>query len=57
MTKFDHWPMWLQLLIGLPHAMFLAILLWIWWPKTVRDWLFGAACFAYFVLFYFVFVR
>jgi hypothetical protein len=49
--------MWLQLLVGLPHAMFLAILLWIWWPKTGRDWLFGAACFGYFVLFYFVFVR
>ena len=57
MTKFDHWPMWLQLLVGLPHAMFLAILFWIWWPRTLRDWLFGAACFAYFVLFYFVFIR
>jgi hypothetical protein len=57
MTKFDHWPMWLQLLVGLPHAMFLAILFWIWWPKTLRDWLFGAACFAYYVLFYLVFIR
>ena len=57
MTKFDHWPMWLQLIVGLPHAMFLALLMWIWWPRTPRDWLFGAACLTYFVAFYFIFIR
>jgi hypothetical protein len=57
MTKFDHWPIWLQLLVGLPHAIFLVIMIWIWWPKTTRDWLFGLACFTYYALFYFVLIR
>jgi hypothetical protein len=57
MTKFDQWPMWLQLAVGLPHAIFLAVLAWIWYPKTTRDWLFGAACLAYFLLFYFLCIR
>jgi hypothetical protein len=57
MTKFDQWPMWLQLAVGLPHAIFLAVLAWIWYPKTTRDWLFGAGCLAYFLLFYFLCIR
>ena len=57
MPKFDHWPIWLQLLVGLPHAIFLVIMIWIWWPKTTRDWLFGLACFTYYALFYFVLIR
>ena len=57
MTKFDHWPLWLQIVVGLPHAIALALMLWIWWPKTKHDWLLGAACAAYFVAFYFIFVH
>jgi hypothetical protein len=33
MTKFDDWPFWLQLLVGVPHALLGGILVWVWTPK------------------------
>ena len=53
----SRWPMWLQLLVMVPHAVLATVLLWIWWPKTPRDWLRWFACGAYFVLFYLILVR
>ena len=32
--KFQHWPLWFQLLIAIPNAIVMAFLLWIWWPKS-----------------------
>ncbi len=36
-TKFDQWPLWLQLLIGIPNAIILSIVLWLWWPKKEKE--------------------
>ena len=27
MTKFDHWPMWVQITVALPHAILMGLLL------------------------------
>lgn len=57
MAKLEHWPLWLQLLVLVPHVVLFSAALWLWWPKSRhgRYWLVGVL--AYFWLFYFVFVR
>jgi hypothetical protein len=57
MTKIDQWPMWLQVLVVVPHAVLATVLLWLWWPKSDREWLRFLACAAYLLLFYFVFIH
>jgi len=57
MTKMAQWPLWLQLLVGLPHAALLVVTVWLWWPKSRKAWLRFVAVLAYLWLFYFVFVR
>jgi hypothetical protein len=57
MIKFANWPHWLQLLVGIPHAILLVVMAYFWWPKTGKGllWFFGLG--AYLLLFYLVFVR
>jgi len=37
MSRFEHWPLWLQLVIAIPNAIIMVSLLWIWWPKKAKD--------------------
>jgi hypothetical protein len=57
MTKFIDWPLWLQLLVGIPHLLFAIAVGWFWWPTSWRGWCWCAAAFVYLCLFYVVFVR
>jgi hypothetical protein len=60
MSKFDQWPMWLQLLFGIPNAIVASVLM-IWWPKDEQGWnKYGKIAIPYFVvvlLFYFFFLK
>jgi hypothetical protein len=60
MSKVNQWPMWLQLLIGIPNAIVLGILA-IWWPKDEQGWnKYAKVAIPYFavvLLFYFFFLR
>ena len=38
LPKVDDWPMWLQVLVFGPPAIINGILLWVWWPKSDREW-------------------
>jgi|KBSMisStaDraftv2_1062788.scaffolds.fasta_scaffold586974_1 hypothetical protein len=57
MTKFDQWPLWLQLLVGVPHALLAMGLVWVWRPLRGRGFYWAVSAFAYLCLFYLVFVR
>ncbi len=57
MTKFDNWPLWLQLLVGVPHALLAGILVWVWTPLPGRGFYLAVGLFVYLCLFYLVFVR
>ena len=57
MTKFADWPLWLQVLVGVPHALLGGILVWVWTPKSNRGWYWAVGLFVYLCLFYMVFVR
>ncbi len=57
MTKLGQWPLWLQLLVGLPHAALLLASVWLWWPKSGKGWLRFVCAIAYLWMFYLVFVR
>lgn len=61
MSKVDQWPLWLQLLIGIPNAVIMTILLVIWWPKTAKELTrYRVITYPYLILvflFYLVFVR
>ena len=37
MRNINQWPIWLQLLIGIPNAIVLTVLLWIWWPTNMKE--------------------
>jgi hypothetical protein len=37
MSKFESWPLWLQLAIAIPNAIVMTLLLWIWWPRKAKD--------------------
>ena len=37
MSKVEQWPLWLQLLLGIPNAIVMTILLWVWWPKNAKE--------------------
>ena len=37
MSKFEQWPLWLQLLFGIPNAIVMTILLVVWWPKNAKE--------------------
>jgi len=38
LPKVDDWPMWLQVLVIGPHAILAGVLLWVWWPKSDKEW-------------------
>jgi hypothetical protein len=61
MSKVDEWPLWLQLLIGIPNAIVMTILFAVWWPKNAKAYKrFQVITWPYLVLlslFYFFFVR
>ena len=37
MRNINQWPLWLQLLIGIPNAIMMTILFVIWWPKNAKE--------------------
>ena len=56
--KIETWPMWLQIVVMVPHALLAGALLWLWWPRESakqRRWFLALS--AYFLLFYWIFVR
>jgi hypothetical protein len=61
MTNSNQWPLWLQLLIGIPNAIVMTILVVIWWPDNKSELKrFRAVAYPYIILvilFYFLFVR
>jgi CHASE2 domain-containing sensor protein len=57
MTKFEDWPLWLQLLVGVPHAILGGVLAWVWTPTRRKGWYWAVGLFLYLSLFYAVFVR
>jgi hypothetical protein len=57
LLKLEHWPLWLQVVVMVPHAALAPVLLWLWWPKSGREWFGFLACIAYLKLFYFVGIR
>ncbi len=54
MTPYKEWPGWLQTLVVAPHGILLAILVWIIWPKSKRQWRKCTFVFAYLPAFYLV---
>jgi len=57
MTKFAHWPLWVQIVVAVPHALLAGLVLWGWWPKTRRGYWWFTGAVIYLFVFYFVFVR
>jgi hypothetical protein len=38
MTKFSDWPTWLQALVLAPHVVLGFTAVWLWWPKSGKEW-------------------
>ena len=38
LPKVDDWPMWLQVLVIGPPGVLASLMLWVWWPKSDREW-------------------
>jgi len=38
MTKFSQWPVWLQVLVLVPHGVLGWAAFWLWWPKSKKEW-------------------
>jgi len=55
--KANTWPHWLQIAVLVPHGILQYILFWIWWPKSDKGFLVGAALSLYLLAFYFIFLR
>jgi hypothetical protein len=51
-----HWPRWIQIVAGIPAVVIAAYLMFS-TPKSVKQWLWGMAFFAYFLLYYWVFFK
>jgi len=56
MKKFDDWPLWLQLLVGIPHGVLALYLVWGWSSLRGRGFYWFVGLVAYVWLFYLVFV-
>jgi len=37
-TPFREWPLWLQYVVLVPHALAGFLAFWLWWPKSDKDW-------------------
>lgn len=57
MTKIDQWPMWLQVVVIVPHAILFFAAMWFWWPRSGKGRYWLLAVLAYFWLFYLIFIR
>jgi len=52
LPKVDDWPFWLQFLVFGPHAILAGVLLWVWWPKSDKEWRKFGILLAYLISFY-----
>jgi|CZLA01.1.fsa_nt_gi hypothetical protein len=57
MTKFGQWPAWVQMVVGVPHAVLLSFLAWVWSPQDAKSWYWFVGVLLYLGMFYFIFVR
>ena len=57
MTRFDDWPLWMRVLVGVPHVLLAGILAWVWRPLRGRAFYWAVGLFVYLCVFYLVFVR
>jgi hypothetical protein len=55
--KLEHWPLWLQFAVLVPHALLASCVVWLWWPKSDRAFKWFGLALAYLLLFYFVCIR
>ena len=37
-VPFADWPRWLQILVMLPNCILSYFVLYVWWPKTKKEW-------------------
>ncbi len=37
-VPYSAWPTWLQMLVMVPNALLVGCVLWVWWPKSKREW-------------------
>jgi hypothetical protein len=38
MAQFADWPEWLKATVIIPHALLGFIAVWLWWPKSGKEW-------------------
>jgi hypothetical protein len=57
MTKFADWPLWLQVLVGVPHALLAGVLVFVWRPLRGKSFYWAVGLFAYLCVFYLIFVH
>jgi hypothetical protein len=54
MSPFSQWPLWLQYAVMVPHGLLAGFAVWIWWPKSDKEWhKFGLVA-GYLIIFYLV---
>jgi hypothetical protein len=51
------WPHWLQVFIAGTHRVLFGVMVWLWWPKTDRDWRRATAMMVYLLLAYYFVIR
>ena len=54
LPRVSDWPMWLQVVVFLPHAVLAGVLMWVWWPKEDDEWFRFLGWAAYLLAFYLV---
>jgi len=54
MTRFSEWPAWLQAVVVVPHALLGFCAVWLWWPKSDKDWRKFGFVARYLLIFYLV---
>ncbi len=56
MTKFEDWPLWLKLVVGIPHVI-IYFVTFLWFPKSIKEWRWVGIAAIDFIAFYLLFVR
>jgi len=51
-APYSSWPVWLQTLVVAPNALLGFFALWIWWPKSNREWRRFGVVAVYLIVFY-----
>jgi len=54
--KASTWPLWLQIIVIVPHSVLLWWFIWN-WPKSTRSWRWFVVAVIYLEVFYLVFLR